>query len=100
MSEALEHRIKFLEQKTTVMAQEFSQVLGEMQQTIVSILGMHRMAADVTSARLDVIERKLGIHGWPPSVSAGSENRSNISGLPTEQSGDLPGPGEGQADKS
>lgn len=55
----IEHRLDFLEKKVTVMQDEVSTVLGEMQSTIQAIAATYSTALKVAMQRIDELERKV-----------------------------------------
>jgi uncharacterized coiled-coil protein SlyX len=57
----LEHRLKFLEQKTEVMQKEVSEVLSEMSSTIQKIAATYGIAMRTLDDRMSEIERRLNI---------------------------------------
>jgi oligoribonuclease (3'-5' exoribonuclease) len=59
MDLATEHRLKVLEQKLQVMQKEVSEVLGEMQQAITSLMRAQALATAVTNSRLTEVEKLL-----------------------------------------
>ena len=65
MDLAIEHRLKVLEQKLTVMQKEVSEVIGEMQQALTGLMRAQAMATAITNSRLTEVETLL-----PKSVPA------------------------------
>jgi type II secretory pathway component PulM len=56
--EHIEHRLKVLEQKLTVMQKEVSEVIGELQQAMTALMRSQAMATAVTNSRLEELESK------------------------------------------
>lgn len=56
--EAMEHRLKVLEQKLIVMQKEISEVIGEMQQAMTALMRSQAMATAVANSRLEELETK------------------------------------------
>lgn len=50
-------RIKLLEQKIEIITREFNEVVGEMQQSVVAILDMVRLANRVFEVRIDRLDK-------------------------------------------
>ena len=59
MDLATEHRLKVLEQKLQVMQKEVSEVIGEMQQALTSLMRAQAVATAVTNSRLTEVEKLL-----------------------------------------
>lgn len=53
------HRMEFLEQQMTVMQREISEVLGELQQTILAITKTNQVFQAVVHERLVALENSL-----------------------------------------
>jgi hypothetical protein len=56
--EAMEHRLKVLEQKLMVMQKEVSEVVGELQQAMTALMRSQAMATAVANSRLEDLEAK------------------------------------------
>lgn len=56
--EAMEHRLKVLEQKLIVMQKEVSEVVGELQQAMTALMRSQAMATAVANSRLEELEAK------------------------------------------
>jgi hypothetical protein len=56
--EAMEHRLKVLEQKLMVMQKEVSEVIGELQQAMTALMKAQAMATAITNSRLEELESK------------------------------------------
>lgn len=57
--EHMEHRLKVLEQKLTVMQKEVSEVIGELQQAMTALMRSQAMATAVANSRLEELEDKI-----------------------------------------
>lgn len=75
MSDELNFKVKFLEQKVQVMQNEVSQVLGEMQSTIQAIAATYSTALKVMIQRIDALEAssKVSAPGSEESVGTTAE---------------------------
>jgi len=64
--EAMEHRLKVLEQKLMVMQKEVSEVVGELQQAMTALMRSQAMATAVANSRLEELEAKTEQLPIPP----------------------------------
>jgi hypothetical protein len=73
-----DHRLKVTEQKLLVMQKEVSEVIGEMQQALTSLMRAQAVATAVINSRLTEVE-KLLLESPVPSAGVGTTTSSSDS---------------------